>query len=70
MVGKHFGIKKYYIRNKQYIDQTKKKKTKSLVVLYCWSNTSHIIKRTGKMVKIDRNNVFTGLKFDTEGVKV
>ena len=33
-------------------------------------NTSHIIKRTGKMIKIDRNNAFSGLKFDTEGAKI
>ena len=31
------------------------------------TNTSHIIKQTGKMIKIDRNNAFTGLKFYTEG---
>ena len=30
-------------------------------------NSPHIIKRTGKMIKIDRNNAFTELKFDTEG---
>ena len=34
------------------------------------NNTSHIIKRTGKIVKIDRYNAYTGLKFDTEGVKI
>ena len=34
------------------------------------SNTPHIIKQTGKMIKIDRNNAFTGLKFDTEGAKI
>ncbi len=33
-------------------------------------NTSHKIKRTGKMIKIDRNNAFSGLKFDTEGAKI
>ena len=33
-------------------------------------NTSHIIKRTGKMIEIDRNNAFTGLKFDTEAAKI
>ena len=32
-------------------------------------NTSHMIKRTGKMIKNDRDNAFTGLKFDTEGAK-
>ena len=34
------------------------------------SNTSHIIKRTGKMIKIDRNNAFSGLKFDTQVAKI
>ena len=29
-------------------------------------NTSHRIKRTGKLIKIDRKNAFSGLKFDTE----
>ena len=29
-------------------------------------NTPDIIKRTRKMSKIDRNNAFRGLKFDTE----
>ena len=33
-------------------------------------NTSHIIKRTGKMIIIDRNNAFSGLKFDTEVAKM
>ena len=33
-------------------------------------NTSHIIKRTGKMIEINRNNAFSGLKFDTEGAKI
>ena len=28
--------------------------------------TPDIIKRTGKISKIDRNNAFRGLKFDTE----
>ena len=35
-----------------------------------YGNTSHIIKRTGKMIKIDSNNAFTGLKFDTEWAKI
>ena len=30
------------------------------------TNTPDIIKRTRKMSKIDRNNAFRGLKFDTE----
>ena len=33
-------------------------------------NTSHIIKRTGKMVKIDRNIAFSGLKFDAQRAKI
>ena len=33
-------------------------------------NTSHKIKRTGKMIKINRINAFTGLKFDKEGAKI
>ena len=33
-------------------------------------NTSHIIKRTSKMIKMDRNIVFSGLKFYTEGAKI
>ena len=44
----------------------------SIHVSVGWSvklNTSHIIKHTGKMIKIDRNNAFSGLKFDTEGAK-
>ena len=32
----------------------------------CGYNTPDIIKRTRKMSKIDRNNVFSRLKFDTE----
>ena len=34
------------------------------------SSTSHIIKRTGKAIKIDRNNAFSGLKFDTDGAEI
>ena len=29
-------------------------------------NTSHIIKRTGKMIRFDRNNAFSGLKFGSD----
>ena len=29
-------------------------------------NTSHIIRRTGKKIKMDRKNAFSELKFDTE----
>ena len=34
------------------------------------NNTSHIIKRTSKMSKIDRNYGVGGLKFDTEVAKI
>ena len=40
------------------------------VSVYLWANTSHIIKRTGKMIKIGNNNAFTGLKFDTEWANI
>ena len=33
-------------------------------------NTSHIIKRTGKMIDTDRSNAFSGLQFDTSGAKI
>ena len=35
-----------------------------------WYNTSHIIKRTGKMIEIDRKSALSGLKFDSEGAKI
>ena len=41
-----------------------------IIVFDIERNTSHIIKRTGKIVKVDRNNAFTRLKLDTEGVKI
>ena len=34
------------------------------------SNTSHIIRRTRKMTKIDSKNALSGLKFDTEGAQM
>ena len=33
-------------------------------------NTSHIIRRTGDKIKIDRNNAFSGMKFNTEEAKI
>ena len=35
-----------------------------------YRNTSHMIKRISKMIEVDRNNVFSGPEFDTEGAEI
>ena len=41
-----------------------------IVGLEVADNTSHKIRRTRKMIKIDSKNALRGLKFDTEGAQI
>ena len=43
---------------------------RNLRIIKVLHSTSHIIRRTGKMIKINSNIAFSGLKFDRERAKI
>ena len=68
MVGFHHPLKKK--EREWYIEAFHAHAGDVQMSLIIIVNTSHIIKRTRKMIKIDRNNALSRLKFDSETAKI